>query len=175
MSVSSCYFGGMSASVQCMHMWYACTYHLVYFISWGVCLNLYSACICVIHMHFISFTSSPLGGMSESVQSMNMCYPYALHLFHIISLGGPLAKVGSSAKFCVVVCKSSLLWYQGAISDLRMHFIWKVYCHYLHYELLNTAQCRLLYVVVIFHYCCIFLLLFLVFFMCNFTWMMIYE
>ena len=25
--------------------------------------------------------------------------------------GGPLAKVGSSAKFCVVVCKSSLLWY----------------------------------------------------------------
>ena len=26
---------------------------------------------------------------------------------------GPLAKVSSSAKFCVVVCKSSLLWYQG--------------------------------------------------------------
>ena len=26
---------------------------------------------------------------------------------------GPSAKVGSSAKFCVVVCKSSLLWYQG--------------------------------------------------------------
>ena len=25
--------------------------------------------------------------------------------------GVPLAKVGSSAKFCVVVCKSSLLWY----------------------------------------------------------------
>ena len=28
-------------------------------------------------------------------------------------LGGPLTKVGSSAKFCVVVCKSSLLWYLG--------------------------------------------------------------
>ena len=27
--------------------------------------------------------------------------------------GDPLAKVGSSAKFCVVVCKSSLLWYWG--------------------------------------------------------------
>ena len=27
-------------------------------------------------------------------------------------VGCPLAKVGSSAKFCVVACKSSLLWYQ---------------------------------------------------------------
>ena len=26
---------------------------------------------------------------------------------------GPLAKVGSSAKFCGVVCRSSLLWYWG--------------------------------------------------------------
>ena len=51
--------------------------------------------------------------MSESVQSMHMCYPYALHLFHFISLGGPLAKVGSSAMFCVVVFKASLLWYLG--------------------------------------------------------------
>ena len=28
-------------------------------------------------------------------------------------LGGPLTKVGSSAKICVVLCKSSLLWYLG--------------------------------------------------------------
>ena len=28
-------------------------------------------------------------------------------------MGGPSAKVGSSAKFYVLVCKSSLLWYQG--------------------------------------------------------------
>ena len=31
-------------------------------------------------------------------------------------LGGPLAKVGSSAKFCVLVFKESLLWYQGGPS-----------------------------------------------------------
>ena len=37
----------------------------------------------------------------------------------------------------------------GGISDIRIYFIWIVYCHYLHYELLNTEQCRLLYVVVI--------------------------
>ena len=29
------------------------------------------------------------------------------------------AEVGSSAKFCVVVCKSSLLWYQGVIGQRR--------------------------------------------------------
>ena len=28
-------------------------------------------------------------------------------------VGGPLAKVGSSAKLCVLVCKASLLWYWG--------------------------------------------------------------
>ena len=33
--------------------------------------------------------------------------------------GGPSAKEGSSAKFCVVVCKSSLLWYWGVIGQRR--------------------------------------------------------
>ena len=32
-------------------------------------------------------------------------------------LGGPLIKVGSSAKFCVVVFKSPLLWYWGGSID----------------------------------------------------------
>ena len=31
----------------------------------------------------------------------------------VLGVGGPLAKVGSSSKFCVVVCRSSLLWYWG--------------------------------------------------------------
>ena len=35
-------------------------------------------------------------------------------------LGDPLPKVGSSSKFCVVVCKSSLLWYLGAICQNRL-------------------------------------------------------
>ena len=71
-------------------------------------------------------------GMSESVQCMHM----------------------------IAMCTSSCsLHLMGGISDLRIHFIWKVYCHYLHYELLNTEQCRLLYVVVIvitvaYSYCC---------------------
>ena len=150
MYISSCalhILGGMSESVQCMHMCYPYALHL---------------------FHFISF-----GGMSESVQSMHMCYPYTLHLLEgsigqskvickvlcsgiqgisalvlggsisqsrficqvlcsgmqvisVLVLGGPLAKVGSSAKFCVVVCKSSLFWYWGSIGQSR--FICQVLC-----------------------------------------------
>ena len=43
--------------------------------------------------------------------------------------GGPLAKVGSSAKFCVLVFKASLLWYhwgEGSISQSR--FVCQVLC-----------------------------------------------
>ena len=29
--------------------------------------------------------------------------------------GGPLVRVGSSAKFCVLVLKGSLLWYWGGV------------------------------------------------------------
>ena len=36
-----------------------------------------------------------------------------MQVISALVLGGPSAKVGSSAKFCVVVCKSSLLWYWG--------------------------------------------------------------
>ena len=41
MCISSCalhFIGGMSESVQCMHMWYPCALHLVHFIWWGVYL-----------------------------------------------------------------------------------------------------------------------------------------
>ena len=36
-----------------------------------------------------------------------------MQVISALVLGGPLAKVGSSAKFCVVVFKASLLWYWG--------------------------------------------------------------
>ena len=41
-------------------------------------------------------------------------------------LGGPLAKVGSSAKFCALAFKASLLWYGGSIGQSR--FICQVLC-----------------------------------------------
>ena len=42
--------------------------------------------------------------------------------------GVPLAKVGSSAKFCVVVFKASLLWYWGGPSIGQSRFICQVLC-----------------------------------------------
>ena len=41
-------------------------------------------------------------------------------------MGDPLTKAGSSAKFCVVLCKSSLLWYWGSIGQIR--FVCQVWC-----------------------------------------------
>ena len=41
-------------------------------------------------------------------------------------VGGPMANVGSSAKFCVLVFKASLLWFGGSISQRR--FICQVWC-----------------------------------------------
>ena len=45
----------------------------------------------------------------------------------LLRYGGLLAKEGSSAKFCVVVCKSSLLWYWGG-SIGQSGFICQVLC-----------------------------------------------
>ena len=42
-----------------------------------------------------------------------------IHTISALVLRGPLAKVGSSAKFCVVACKSSLLWYWGGAIGRR--------------------------------------------------------
>ena len=61
-------------------------------------------------------------GISESVLFIHMWYPCPFHLFDFI-------------------------WGVYLISEFTSSE--KVYCHYLHYELLNTEQCRLLYVVVI--------------------------
>ena len=36
-----------------------------------------------------------------------------MQVISALVLGGALARVGSSAKFCVVVLKASLLWYLG--------------------------------------------------------------
>ena len=44
-----------------------------------------------------------------------------MQVISALVLGGPSTKAGSSAKFCVVVCKSSLLWYCGeSISQSRL-------------------------------------------------------
>ena len=88
MPESSWSWGGKSASVQCMHMSYACTCHLVHFISLGgMSESVQSMHMCYPYaLHLFDFIS--LGGMSESVWSMHMCYLYALHLFHIISFVG---------------------------------------------------------------------------------------
>ena len=50
-----------------------------------------------------------------------------MQVISALVLGGPLAKVGSSAKFCVVVFKASLLWYLGC-SIGQSRFICQVLC-----------------------------------------------
>ena len=57
------------------------------------------------------------GGLLATVgSSANLGQWYARPLFSIMGVRlGPLAKVGSSAKFCLVVFKGSLLWYQGGL------------------------------------------------------------
>ena len=50
----------------------------------------------------------------KSVCLSSVVYWYSRHLCSgTWGVGVPLAKVGSTAKFCVVVCRSSLLWYLG--------------------------------------------------------------
>ena len=119
-----------------------------YIWNWTLNLDTWIGVWCLCWLHLLCWWLCVWGGMSESVQCMHMCYPYALHLFPFIC--------------------------QGGISDLIMHFIWKVYCHYLHYEILNTEQCRLLYVVSLSLLLHILIAVFGLF-MCNCTWMMIYE
>ena len=57
------------------------------------------------------------GGLLATVgSSANLGQWYARPLFSIMGVRlGPLAKVGSSAKFCLVVFKGSLLWYKGGL------------------------------------------------------------
>ena len=102
-----------------------CTCHIVHFTRgyiWSQ--NVMYMSSCVLHMG---------GGYiwSQNVMCMSSC---ALHI-------GGISNLRMQYTCHLVHFRSS------GVSDLRMHFIWKVY--YLYYELLNTAQCRLLYVVVI--------------------------
>ena len=70
----------------------------------------------------------PGGGFHQPkyVHLQSVVYWYSGHLSPVTQ-GGPLAKGGSSAKFCVLVFKSSLLYYLGGfISQSR--FICQVLC-----------------------------------------------
>ena len=48
-------------------------------------------------------------------------------------VGGPSARVGSSAKFCVLVCKASLLWYWGVHWQKKVHLPSFVYWYSRHF------------------------------------------
>ena len=52
----------------------------------------------------------PLANIGSSVKFCVLVFKASLLWYQG---GGPSAKVGSSAKFCVLVFKASLLWYQG--------------------------------------------------------------
>ena len=64
----------------------------------------------------------PLGKVSSSAKYCVLVFKASLLWYQ----GGPSAKVGSSAMFCVLVFNASLLWYWGSISQSR--FICQVLC-----------------------------------------------
>ena len=108
--------------------------------EWRGISDLRMQCTCqLVHFTFREYI------WSKNAMHMSSC---ALHIWGVYLI--------SECNVHVMFC-TSYPW--GVRSDLRMHFILKIYCHYLYYELLNTAQCRLLYVVVIvitvaYSHCC---------------------
>ena len=66
------------------------------------------------------------GSISECAQCMHMWYACTCHLVHLTSFAG-----GYIWSQNAMYMSSCALYIWGGISDPWMHFIWKVYCHYL--------------------------------------------
>ena len=69
----------------------------------------------------------PEGGPSPKVGSSAKFCVLVFKASLLWYQGGPSAKVGSSAKLCVLVCKASLLWYWW-LSICQSRFICQVLC-----------------------------------------------
>ena len=77
---------------------------------------------CLSTSHLCSGTGGSFG------QSRFICQVLCTGMqgIYALVLRGASAKVGSSAKFCILVCKASLPWYWGSIGQSR--FICQVLC-----------------------------------------------
>ena len=64
-----------------------------------------------------------------------------MQVISALGLGGPSAKVGSSAKFCVVVCMLSLLWYWGGHQLKKVHLPSLVWQYSRHPFLITQGGC----------------------------------